>query len=94
MFVSFLFDFLFILFRIAWWPSAGKVLSACAVLFVLSIWCLGQDVEFNCITFLSIFSSLTVQKSKVDLHCSHHICCLTGKAVAINTYVSFRILLF
>ena len=51
----------FILFRIAWWPSAGKELSswisAVAVLISCSlkgmcsfpIWCLGQDVEFDCI---------------------------------------------
>ena len=59
MFVRFLFDKLFILFRIAFWPSAGKELSSwfllvlflfCAVLIVYTcsfpVCCLGQDLEF------------------------------------------------
>ena len=49
--------FIFFLFRIAWWLSAGKELfsrfSVLAVYFVPSkmcpIWSLGQDVEIDCI---------------------------------------------
>ena len=60
---SVFFDLLFNLFRIALWPSVGKELSpwlfTCAVFIlcrlhctsnaVFPIWCLGQDVEFDCI---------------------------------------------
>ena len=63
MFVRFLcvFDLLFNLFRIALWPIVGKELSpllfTCAVFIScrlncrcpFPVWCLGQDVEFDCI---------------------------------------------
>ena len=54
------FVFLYILLRIAWWPSAGKELSSCLsalAVFILCcldcmrsfpIWCRGQDMEFDC----------------------------------------------
>ena len=67
MFVRFLFfdDFLSILFRKAWWPPAGKELStwfSALAVFILCRpncmysfpICLGQDVEFDCIGFLSL----------------------------------------
>ena len=63
---SVFFDLLFNLFRIALWPSVGKELSlwlfTCAV-FILChlncrcpfpVWCLGQDVEFDCICSWSL----------------------------------------
>ena len=55
MFVSFLFvlDKLFILFRIAFWPSAGKELSswlsACTVFFFCAVFLSCQDLELDCI---------------------------------------------
>ena len=68
MFVRFLFvfDLWFNLFRIALWPSVGKELSpwffTCAVFILvrlncrcpLPVWCLGQDVEFDCICSWSL----------------------------------------
>ena len=57
----FVFDLLLNVFRIALWPSIGKELSlwlvTCAVLSwcrlncrcPFPVWCLGQDVEFDCI---------------------------------------------
>ena len=62
----FVFDFLFILCRIASWPFAGKELfswlSICAVFslcrlnyfYSFPVWCLGQDVEFYCIDSWSL----------------------------------------
>ena len=59
--------YVFILFRITWWPSARKVLSSWlstravllyAILIVcvpFLIWCLGQDLE--CIILIVAFSS-------------------------------------
>ena len=65
MFVRFMFilDFVFILFRIAWWSSAGHELSSwpsalavfiscrlsCVCVYSFAIGCLEQDVEFDCI---------------------------------------------
>ena len=64
-FVPFLivFDLLFILLRIALWPSAGKELSPWLFTYVVFIfsavvvvtvpfpfWCLGQGAEFDCIS--------------------------------------------
>ena len=58
MLVRFLFVFylLFNLFKIALWPSVEKELSPViftCVVFILvpsfPVWCLGQDVEFDCI---------------------------------------------
>ena len=58
MFVRFLFVFDFNLFRIVLWPSVGKELSpwlfTCPVFvfinaILIPFWCLGQDVEFDCI---------------------------------------------
>ena len=55
------FEYLLIMFMIAWWTSAGKVLtswlSACAMFSIccldclcsFAVWCLGKDVEFDCI---------------------------------------------
>ena len=52
----FVFDLVFNLFRIALWPSVGKelspwVLTGAAFIFIcpFPFWCLGQDVEFDCI---------------------------------------------
>ena len=58
--LSFYFDSLLVLFRTAWWTSAWKELtswlSACtgllyAVLMFCSVpvWCLGKEVDFDCI---------------------------------------------
>ena len=59
---SFVFDlkFVFILFRVTWWPSAGNQLSSwlsAHVAFICRLSCIssfparcvGQDVEFDCI---------------------------------------------
>ena len=55
----FVFDLVFIVFRITWWPSPGKELSpwlSACVIFILyrlncmcsfPVRCLGQDVEFD-----------------------------------------------
>ena len=72
--------FLFFLFMITWWPSAGKDLSswlsACAVwhrncLCSFSVWCRGQNVEFDCIGFWSLpfhlLHSLPFPSTLVDL---------------------------
>ena len=64
----FVFDILFILFRIAWCPSDGKELTSrfaaravllyavlrnclCYFLALFPVWCLGKDVESECIDF-------------------------------------------
>ena len=71
--VLFVFDVLFILFRITWWPSGGYLLGkSCPVcyrlycftwcrlncLYSFPVWCLGQDVAFACIGSWSLLFHL------------------------------------
>ena len=69
---------LFILFRIARWPSAGKELSswlsarAVFILYCLNcmcsfpVWCLRQDVEFDCVGSWSLpFHLLNLSRPNV-----------------------------
>ena len=64
----FVFDFVLILFRVTWWPAAGKEVSpwlSVRVVFILCrlncmcsfpVRCPGQDVEFLIIALSSTFN--------------------------------------
>ena len=82
----FVFDFLFDLFMIAWWPSTWKELiswasnSCCLTSCVFPVWCVGHVVGFDCISSSSFpFQLLGLSSNicivyKVDSTCLLQTC--------------------